>query len=532
MRGALALVLHAHLPYVRHPEYPEFLEEDWLYEAITETYLPLLDAFDRLVADKVPFRVTVTLTPPLVGMLRDELLVKRYSERLDRLCELAEKEVARTFGDPHFARLSWHYREQLFHLRRVFHDRYRRDLVGAFKRLQDAGALEIITCAATHGFLPLLQQPEAIRAQVQVACAHYRRHFGRDPRGIWLPECGYAPGLDKVLASENLRFFFVDSHAIEHATPRPRRGVYAPVLTPSGVAAFARDPESSMQVWSADTGYPGDPVYREFYRDIGYDLEWDYIRPYIQATGARKNVGIKYHRITGKVPLSHKDLYDPEAARRRADEHAGNFLFNRTKQVEWLRSRFGGGPPPIVVSPYDAELFGHWWYEGPIFIEMLIRKAAYDQDVLSLVSPIDYLREHPEQQVAQPPFSSWGAGGYAAVWLDETNDWIYRYLHKAGERMIELVRLFPDAQGLVQRRALNQAARELLLAQASDWAFIIKTGTMVDYAVRRTKEHVLRFTRLYEQLKANAIDEVWLTSVEGRDNLFPEMDYRVYKPGA
>jgi 1,4-alpha-glucan branching enzyme len=530
-RPALAIVLHAHLPYVRHPEFPEFLEEDWLYEAITETYLPLLEVFDRCAADQIPFRITLTLTPPLVGMLGDELLMSRYAKRLDSLCELSDKEVHRTRNDARYGPLAWYYKNHHDHLRQLFHDRYRRDLIGAFRRLQDVGALEIITCGATHGFLPLMVHPEAVRAQIQVACAHYRMHFGRDPRGIWLPECGYAPGIDKYLAAENIRFFFVDSHALAHAVPRPRRGVYAPVFTPSGVAAFARDPESSMQVWSAENGYPGDPVYREFYRDIGWDLDYDYVKPYVQATGDRKNVGIKYHRITGKVPLGEKELYDPAAARARAEVHAGNFLYNRTKQLEYLREAFGpNSPPPIVVSPYDAELYGHWWYEGPAFIDALIRKAARDQDVLSLQSPIDYLAENPEHQLAQPPLSSWGAGGYAGVWLDESNDWIYRYLHKATERMIELARQHHDANG-VTRRALNQAARELLLAQSSDWAFIIKTGTMVDYAVRRTREHLLRFSRLYEQIKGNSIDEAWLSGVEARDNLFPLIDYRVYRPG-
>jgi 1,4-alpha-glucan branching enzyme len=531
MKGALAIVLHAHLPYVRHPEFPEFLEEDWLYEAITETYLPLLEVFDRCAEDGVPYRITMTLTPPLVGMLRDELLMERYTLRLDQLCELCDKEVHRTRGDPQFAPLALHYHERLYHLRRLFHDRYRRDLVGAFKRLQDFGCLEIITCGATHGFLPLMIHPEAIRAQIQVACAHYRMHFGRHPRGIWLPECAYAPGIDKYLAAENIRFFFVDSHALANAVPRPRRGVYAPIYAPSGVAAFARDPESSMQVWSAEHGYPGDAVYREFYRDIGWDLDYEYVKPYLQATGERKNTGIKYYRITGKVPLGEKESYDPAAARARADVHAGNFLFNRTKQIEYLRNAFGDGPSPIVVSPYDAELYGHWWYEGPLFLDMLIRKAAFDQDVLRLESPVDYLAEFPEHQLSQPPLSSWGAGGYAGVWLDESNDWIYRYLHKASERMIELARAHQDARDTT-RRALNQAARELLLAQSSDWAFIMKTGTMVDYAVRRTREHLLRFSRLYEQVKENRIDVGWLSMVESRDNLFPEIDYRVYRPAA
>ena len=529
MRGYVALVLHAHLPYVRHPDYPEFLEEDWLYEAINETYLPLLAVFDRLVDERIPFQITMTLSPPLVGMLKDELLMSRYAKRLDELCELTDREVERHSKDATFGPLARFYREHFYDLRRLFHDRYHRDLVGAFRRLQDAGALEIITCGATHGFLPLMIHPEAQRAQISVAAQHYRMHFGRDPRGIWLPECGYAPGVEQHLAKEGIRYFFVDTHGINDATPRPRFGVYAPVYTPSGPAAFARDHESSMQVWSAEHGYPGDVDYREFYRDIGYDAPYDYVRPYIQATGARKNVGIKYFRITGKVALGEKQPYDPWRAKEKAAQHAANFMFNRQRQIEHLSDEMGGRRP-IVVAPYDAELYGHWWFEGPMFLDYLIRKTAFDQDVYKLASPATYLGEVPEQQLATPPMCSWGAGGYAGVWLDSTNDWIYRHLHKAAERMIELARDNPDVGDELRRRALNQAARELLLAQSSDWAFIMKTGTMVDYAVRRTKEHVLRFTRLYEQLTQNRIDDRWLSEIEQRDNLFPELDYRVYQP--
>src|SRR5207302_10090601 len=201
------------------------------------------------------------------------------------------------------------------------------------------------------------------------------------------------------------------------------------------------------------------------------------------------------------------------------------FLFNRTKQVEYLRGAFGEGPPPIVVSPYDAELYGHWWYEGPMFIDFLIRKAAYDQDVLQMLSPVDYLSMYPEQQLCQPPLSSWGAGGYAGVWLDESNDWIYRYLHKASERMIELARTHHDAASDTERRALNQAARELLLAQSSDWAFIMKTATAVKYACDRVKAHLARFRRLDRELSSGHIDSGWLAALESRDNIFPEPDY-------
>ncbi|MCX5729909.1 MAG: DUF1957 domain-containing protein, partial [Deltaproteobacteria bacterium] len=397
----------------------------------------------------------------------------------------------------------------------------------AFRRLEDAGRLELVTCGATHGFLPLMQQyPEAARAQIAVAAASHRRHFGRSPAGNWLPECGYFPGVDEMLAEQGIRYFFTDTHGIADARPRPRFGAYAPLFTPSGPAAFGRDAESSQQVWSSEHGYPGDPEYREFYRDVGWDLDWEYVRPWIQPDGNRKNVGIKYFRITGKG--GHKEPYDPWRARERAAAHAGNFMHNRVRQIEHLASQMGG-TRPVVVSPYDAELYGHWWYEGPQFIDFLVRKVAFDQQVFRLATPGDYLRENPEQQVATPPLCSWGAGGYAGVWLDGSNDWIYRHLHRAAERMIALARDYPEPDAET-RRALNQAARELLLAQSSDWAFIMKTGTMVDYAIRRTREHVLRFARLHDQIRAGKVDAEWLDQVESRDNLFPEIDYRHYSP--
>jgi 1,4-alpha-glucan branching enzyme len=526
MQGYLALVLHAHLPYVRHPEDENFLEEDWLYEAITETYLPLLMRLDRIADEGVPCRLTLTMSPTLCSMLQDALLTGRYSRRLDSLCELGDREVERTKKDATFGPLARYYRDHFFDARAAFHDRYHRDLVAAFRRLQDIGLIEILTCGATHGFLPLMQRrPEAVRAQIAVASAHYRSCFGRDPVGIWLPECGYYPGVDRFLAEEGIRYFFVDTHGIVDAVPRPRFGCYAPILTPTGVAAFGRDPESSAQVWSAEQGYPGDPSYREFYRDIGWDLDWSYVRNYIQATGDRKNVGFKYYRITGKT--AHKEPYDPWAARERAASHASNFMFNRERQIEHLRAQMDR--PPVVVSPYDAELFGHWWFEGPEFLDFLIRKSAFDQNVYRLATASDFMLEVGEHQLATPPMCSWGAGGYAEVWLNGKNDWIYPHLDKAAQRMIGLAQDYPDAQGLTER-ALQQAARELLLAQASDWAFIMHTGTMVDYAVKRTKEHVLRLFRLHDQIRSAHIDEPWLSYLEGRDNLFPEIDYRVYRP--
>ena len=523
-KGYLSLVLHSHLPFVRHPEHADFLEEDWLFEAITETYIPLINVFDRLLHDGVPFRMTLSITPTLAAMLSDPLLQERYLGHLEQLIELSEKEIYRTRMEPAFHGLARMYSERFKNARSVFADRCGRNILKAFRAFQDQGSLELITCAATHGYLPLMSiHPNAVRAQIEIGAREHARHFGRRPRGIWLPECGYAPGGDAHLAASGIRFFFVDSHGLLHAAPRPKYGLYAPIYTRSRVAAFARDLESSKQVWSAEEGYPGDFAYRDFYRDVGFDLDFDYIKPYIHQDGIRINTGIKYYRITGKG--AHKEPYNRAWAMEKAANHAANFMFNREKQIEYLRDALGR--KPIIVAPYDAELFGHWWFEGPEWIDFLIRKIAYDQKALRLITPSEYLRENPKNQVATPPMCSWGYKGYNEVWLEGSNDWVYRHLHKAAERMVELANRYPEAGGL-QERALNQAARELLLVQASDWAFILKTGTAVPYAIKRTHDHLSRFTRLYGEIGAGRIDELFLKEIEGKDNLFPEIDYRIY----
>ncbi len=523
-KGYLALVLHAHLPYVRHPEYEDFLEEDWFYEAITETYIPLIEMFNRFEEEGIDFRLTMSLTPSLLSMMADPLLQYRYLRHLNRLIDLAGREIERTRWMPEYHELALMYHWKFTRARQVFLERYDSNLITAFKHHQDAGKIEIITCGATHGFLPLMPNEKAAQAQITIAADHYEKLLGRRPRGIWLAECGYRPGVDQLLRNAGIKYFFTDTHGILYGDPRPRHGVFAPVYCPdTAVAAFGRDRESSKQVWSAKEGYPGDFYYRDFYRDIGFDLDYDYIRPFLHSDGNRIHTGIKYHRITGAG--DEKEVYRPSIAREKAADHAGNFMFNREKQAEHLFGLLG--QKPIIVSPYDAELFGHWWYEGPDWIEFLLRKIHYDQETLDTITPSEYLERHPMQQMVQPSMSSWGYKGYNEVWLEGSNDWIYPHLHMMADRMVELAGRYPDADGLLLR-ALNQAARELLLAQSSDWAFIMKTGTMVEYAHKRTKDHTGRFDRLYNDILASRINEKWLGEVENRDNIFPDIDYRVY----
>ncbi len=523
--GYLCLVLHSHLPYVRHPEYDDFLEEDWLFEAITETYVPILRACERMDRDGVRYRMTIGVTPPLAAMLGDDLLIGRYRRYLRNLRELVEKEVAGHAAGTPLGRLARFYQRFLAETHEFFDERWKGDLLAAFRDAADRGSIELITCTATHGFLPLMSNDAARRAQVRVGVEAYRRVFQRASRGIWLGECAYQPGVDELLVQNGIDYFFLDAHGLLNGEPRPAFGVFAPVETPAGCHAFARDAQSSRQVWSSREGYPGDPRYREFYRDLGFDADYAYIRPHLHSDGVRRNTGLKYYRVTGDVELHEKDYYDPEAAIERAALHAGHFLFHRQAQARYLA--FGMDRPPCIVAPYDAELFGHWWFEGPMFLEFLCRKAAFDQDEIELISPGDYLDRHPRIQLQEPSASTWGAEGFNRVWLNPQNAELYRHQHRAERRMLRLVERFPSATGAA-KEALDQAARELLLLQSSDWAFIVTTATSVPYAMRRVREHLQKFNELADALEADRVDVEAVARMRERDAIFPWLDYRVY----
>lgn len=521
--GYLCLVLHCHLPFIRHPEHQEFLEEDWFFEAVTETYIPVLRALERLVSEGMKPRITMSVTPPLSEMMVDPTLQERCAKYIAKRKELAEKEAVFKKGSP-FEEAAYLYRDMFSSHQHYYEVECGRQLLPRFRRLQEQGVIEIITCGATHGFLPLMIRQSSVYAQIEIACRNYEKHFGRRPRGIWLPECAYMEGLDKVLKSCGIEFFFLESHGLLLADPPSVYGVFAPILCPAGTAAFGRDVESSKEVWSSQEGYPGDYWYRDFYRDLGYDGAYEYVQPYLHADGHRRHIGLKYHRVTGNVPLGAKEPYIPSMAGRQAETHARDFMEKRIRQCQTLRGQIGR--EPIIVAPYDAELFGHWWFEGPWFIEHLFR-AIHGQNRLEAVTPPMYLDRHYVLQVAQPSPSSWGDKGYYEVWLNGSNHWIYRHIHTAEQRMAELAHANPDAEGL-RRRALNQAARELLLMQSSDWAFLMTTGTAHCYATRRTNLHIDRFNRIYQMLRSGDIDEGWLNYIEFIDSIFQEIDYRVY----
>ena len=517
---SVCLFLHAHLPFVRHPEHEDFLEEDWLFEAITETYLPLIDVMQGWVRDKIDARLTMSMSPTLCEMLTDELLMQRYRRRLDRLIELVHT-LVRSPKDEWENDVHRMYQTRLERLSGLF-DAEGQDIVGAVRRLMDSGVVEVATCAATHAFLPMFEStPGFARAQIKLGAQTHRRHFARHPPGIWLPECGYVPGLDRILADEGLLYFVVDAHAVRLANPAPVFGHLAPVITPAGVFAFPRHPTTSRRVWSAEIGYPGDFRYREYYRDAGFDLRPSMLGGLLLPNGQRRHTGIKRHRITGRgVSLEAKELYDRHDAMVACHQHAQNFS-------DILRyEAVGPGPHPpgsrVITAPYDAELFGHWWFEGPDFIDAVAREMATTPHIARLRTLGDVIALGADWQLTQPARSSWGRRGQSEVWLNERNDWVWPRLHRAVRRVQYLVDTF-DTRSVDADRAVRQLIRSLCLASASDWPFMLTMGTTVAYAERRLRGHLAEVERLGEQIEANAILRRDLEQLEARDTLFPDL---------
>lgn len=526
-KGYVSIVLHTHLPYTRHPDVNDALEERWLLEAMHECYIPLIKIYDNLIQDKIDFKITMSITPPLMTMLEDEYLNSRFLDHINNLIELCEKEIARTKENKELNDLSIFYYER-FRSQLEIYKSYDNNLMNAFRKFDKQGYLEIITCSATHAFLPLFTtNPETIKAQLITGIDSYTNTIGHKPQGIWLPECAYYYNIDYMLKQLGIKYFISENKAVLYSSPRPQYGTYTPISTPNGVCAFPRDMESSQQVWSNFTGYPGDYNYREFYKDIGYELPMEYIGSNINKSGIRIDTGIKYHKITGKTEDKH--LYNRENAMNIARNHGEHFSHSRNEQINKIAPQMDR--PPIIVCPYDTELFGHWWFEGPEFLDAFIRKSCEPGNSYTLTTPLEYLKENPNVQCSTPTPSSWGADGDYSVWLNPGNHWIYRDLHECQEAMIELANSH-DNVGDLKARILNQASRELMLAESSDWPFIISHNTTVAYAIKRVNTHLDNFNKLYEAITSNLIDEKFLANLEEINNIFPEIDYKIYKTDA
>jgi 1,4-alpha-glucan branching enzyme len=560
--GAFTFVLHSHLPYCRLAgRWPH--GEEWIHEAAAETYIPLLNALYDLRAEGVPYKLTLSVSPVLMEQLADADIQSHLLAYLDEEIRGARADILR-FGeadDLHREYLATFYRDFYQDIKASFLERFSSDLVGALKRLQDEGYVEISTCAATHGYLPLLARDASIYGQLRAAIDSYRRHLGCAPRTIWLPECAYRPAyvdsdgtvrpaLEEFLAPLGLTCFFAETHAVEGSEPVGKAagevsiGPYGAVkrryvvpqtdriksggttyaayyvsgsgqgLTEPPVAVIGRNNRTGQQVWSGDLGYPGEADYREFHKKDDES-------------------GLQYWRVTGSnVDLSDKNYYHPDWAAEKVVAHAQHFC----QLVEQLASAYHGrtGEVGIVSANYDTELFGHWWFEGIEWIKQVLRLLA-ESELVGLTTANGYLTEYPPEEVIALPESSWGTGGNHWTWDNEETAFMWPQIYAAERRMEALVARYPDAgaeDGTSDALAvLNQAARELLLLQSSDWPFLVTTGQARGYATRRFNAHVERFDRLATLAEAGLGERAPEARAVAEelyrlDNPFPDIDYR------
>jgi 1,4-alpha-glucan branching enzyme len=420
-------------------------------------------------------------------------------------------------------------------------------MIGAFKKLQDEGCIEITTSAATHGFLPLLGTDESIQAQLKTGVEAYKRFFGRDPKGIWLPECAYRPAEEKIdpttgkpvlrpaieafLYEQGINYFFTEFHAIEGSvTAEVRRdfGVYRDIqyiplpdrpatglttheaywLKDYPVAVMGRNNRASFQVWSAAHGYPGDGLYREFHKKDS-------------------NSGMKYWRLTSKdCELGDKMLYDPVLAFENTKMNADHFT---TMVYHQAKDQFEAtGQKSLIMVSFDTELYGHWWFEGVEWLKNVIRLFS-KMDGIGIQTSSEYLTANPPEQAIALPESTWGQGGHYWVWDNQHTDWMWPIIHKSEARMREVTAQYPDESDPLKVRALNQALRELLLLQSSDWPFLVTTFQAKDYAVERFEKHVDNFNALADMLQKGRVDEAKLHEIESVDNPFAHVDYRWFE---
>ncbi len=508
-KGNLAIVLHAHLPYVRSEE-PGSLEEDWFFQALVECYLPLLETLEEASSsnDQAP-KITIGLSPTLLSLLEDEVLKNRFEKWIEVRLEVLNS--LKTDNIKAALHLSDHLKRQLLSWKKC-----RGDLIGRFEKLQILNVIDILTCAATHGYLPLLREnPEAVRGQLKTAVREHRRLFKNSPFGIWLPECAYYEGLDELMAESGLKYAVLDGHGLLNADPRPRYGLYAPICTKRGVAFFGRDSESTLPVWSARDGYPGNSNYREFHRDLGWDLSVENLKKI--GINDKRPLGIKLFKISSKnTSLEDKEKYDPQSAQESVEKDAENYLKERRKQLIKLEQSMK--IEPLLIAPFDAELFGHWWFEGPNFLSQLFIKSK--KEGVKLITLKEYLQIKPKVQLCNPSPSSWGQGGFHDYWLNDSNAWIVHEWSKAGREMVSIC-----SKGLEKEsdiKIIKQAGRELLLCQSSDWSFILKAGTTTELAKERINLHIKRFWLLINTLKFKKdIEPKILKEIEKEDCIFP-----------
>ncbi|MCP4763771.1 MAG: glycoside hydrolase family 57 protein [archaeon] len=523
MSGVFSLMLHAHIPYCRKSGvWPA--GEEWLFEAMNETYIPLLSVFRRFQRKNIKPRIMFGVVPILAEQLADKYMIDRFHEYMEDKIDRAEKDIERFRSDKKRYLVAKFWYERFQKVYKAYKDYFYTNIMGSLKWLQDNDVIEVLTSAASHGFLPLMDNDSGIHSQIQIGISTYEKYFGRKPRGFWLPECAYRwktnerRAIDEWLADVGIKYFFVENIGIERAefienlNGESKPTTFRGYKLESGVNVFGRNHATGKQVWSSEYGYPGDSYYREFH---GKDSE----------------SGLHYNRVTGK---SEKEVYVPskalEISQNQAD-HFYNLIKNNINEVSGRITEC----PPIIVSQYDCELFGHWWLEGVQWIDN-IYKILINQEEITILSLEEYIKEFSDtfSTIRMKP-STWGENGDFTVWDNKEHSWLWPYINSSTKTFENVLALIKSTNRMLNERdirILEQTARELILLEGSDWPFLLYTKQAKDYANQRFHHHHQRFLKLIWALKN--LDELnrlsWedLIKMEEIDNPWSEIDYNLF----
>jgi 1,4-alpha-glucan branching enzyme len=524
--GYFGLILHGHIPWCKKSgRWPA--GEEWLFEAINETYIPFLNVLREIKEKGIKSAITINITPVLAEQLADEYMIQQFSEYMENLISRAQNDIKRFENDSQRRGIAELHLNNFKHVLDTFYHNFYRDILGSFKWFQDEGMIELITCGATHGFLPLFESDSGIFSQIQLAVDTHKKYFSRDPKGIWLPECAYRPkeykkgkfreSIDYWLNNSGIKYFFVDSHGIldaENIENKNDRGLTTNLgyNLETGVSVFGRNKNTSRQVWDAKIGYPGNGYYREFHKK---DFE----------------SGLNYWRITGKqLGKEKKELYNNEKAIEKVESHANHFI--SLVENELQNSSDSNNLTGIIISPYDFELFGHWWGEGITWLKRLL-ELINDNNNLEMISISEYISRYKDKfSIIKMKESSWGMGGHFEVWKNPEHGWIWPYINGSIREFENVLDLNPDPNewGL---RVLEQIARELLLMEGSDWPFLLYTEQAKEYANQRFHHHHQRFLKLiwaakdFNDKKRLSLGE--LKEIESIDSCFQEINIDYFR---
>ena len=526
IKGYFGLVLHGHMPWCKKSGvWPA--GEAWYTEAALETYIPMLNVLRDLKERGITTSITINITPILVEMMADEYMTERFIQYVEDLIRRAKSDIEKYKNHPSRKKIAEFYLHNFEHTLSSFYNNYYANLLGTFKWLQDENMIELITCAATHGFLPLFERDSGIFSQIQLAVDTHKKYFKKEPRGIWLPECAYRPkekkgdiireSIDYWLHNSNIEYFFVDSHGILTAEIIESKNSIGLNTNfgfnlESGVSVFGRNVKSSRQVWDAQIGYPGNDYYREFHKKDHHS-------------------GLNYWRITSKsVGNEQKELYDIEKAQEKIEEHVNHFVSTLLRELTAFSAQ--SKEEGIIVSPYDFELFGHWWMEGILWLKRVF-ELIYEQEHFKMSTFSEYISKYKGKfSTIRMRESSWGEGGHFQVWKNPEHGWIWPYINNSMLQFENILTMYPNPNQ-VQQRLLKQLARELLLMEGSDWSFLLYTKQAKEYANQRFHHHHQRFNKLIWAAKdvddksRLAINE--LEEIESIDSCFQDLNLNYFR---